>query len=114
MSLLRTAARTAVITSTATRAHGRAAARQQGKWAAQHAAPAPAPVPVPVATPAPANLYRDVQGDGFRPSPTSRGVNVATLHYGIEEFEIDPDTDGRTVLGWFTQAERSRHAGVAG
>ena len=56
MSLLRTAARTAVITSIATRAHGRAAVRQQGKWAAQHAAPAPAPVPVPVATPAPAPL----------------------------------------------------------
>lgn len=58
MGLLRTAARTAVITSTATRVHGRAAARQQGRWAAQQP-PAPAPVappppPAPPATAAPA------------------------------------------------------------
>ncbi len=34
MSLLRTAARTAVITGTATRVHHRTAAKQQAKWAA--------------------------------------------------------------------------------
>lgn len=58
MGLMRTAARTAVITSTATRVHGRAAARQQNRWAAQSpapvAAPAPAPAPAPPAAPAPA------------------------------------------------------------
>lgn len=65
MGLLRTAARTAVITSTATRVHGRAAARQQRQWAAQQqpaaapAAPQPAPpapaahAPAPPAPPAP-------------------------------------------------------------
>ena len=39
MGLLRTAARTAVITGTATRVHGRVAARQQSRWAQQTAAP---------------------------------------------------------------------------
>lgn len=56
MGLLRTAARTAVVTSTATRVHGRVAARQQGAWADQTAAPPPppaAPAPPPAA-PAPA------------------------------------------------------------
>lgn len=45
MGLLRTAARTAVVTSTATRVHQRTAARQQGRWAQPVAAPAPLPVP---------------------------------------------------------------------
>lgn len=57
MGLLRTAARTAVITGTATRVHGRAAARQQGQWAAQQAAAqpaAPAPAAPAPAAPAPA------------------------------------------------------------
>ena len=53
MRLLRTAARTAVITGTATRVHGRVAARQQGRWAEQTAAPPPhvpaAPAPDPSA-----------------------------------------------------------------
>lgn len=56
MGLLRTAARTAVITGTATRVHGRAAARQQGQWAAQQAAAqaaAPPPAAPPPAAPAP-------------------------------------------------------------
>jgi hypothetical protein len=48
MSLLRTAARTAVITSTATRVHQRTAARQQGRWAEPAAAPQPAQVVAPV------------------------------------------------------------------
>ena len=50
MGLMRTAARTAVITSTATRVHGRAAARQQNRWAAQ--SPAPVAAPAPAAPPA--------------------------------------------------------------
>ncbi|USQ77851.1 SHOCT domain-containing protein [Ornithinimicrobium cryptoxanthini] len=61
MSLLRTAARTAVITSTATRVHQRASRRQSGQWAEQHqqpvapAAPEPPPAAAPAApTPAPA------------------------------------------------------------
>jgi hypothetical protein len=45
MGLLRTAARTAVITGTATRVHGRVAARQQGRWAQQTAAPPPQVAP---------------------------------------------------------------------
>jgi len=45
MGLLRTAARTAVITGTATRVHGAVAARQQRRWAAQTAAPTPPPSP---------------------------------------------------------------------
>jgi hypothetical protein len=54
MGLLRTAARTAVITGTATRVHGRTVARQQAQWAAQQpAAPAPA-APVAPAPPPPA------------------------------------------------------------
>lgn len=51
MGLLRTAARTAVITGTATRVHGRVAAKQQGSWAEHTAAPVPPPPP---AAPAPA------------------------------------------------------------
>lgn len=57
MSLLRTAARTAVITSTATRVHQRTAAKQQARWAAANAAAAPAapaPAAPPVAPPPPA------------------------------------------------------------
>jgi hypothetical protein len=53
MGLLRTAARTAVITGTATRVHGSVAARQRNRWAAQTAAPPQAPPP-PAAPPAPA------------------------------------------------------------
>ena len=59
MSLLRTAARTAVITGTATRVHHRTAAKQQGRWAAANAAPpaaqpvAPAPVAQQPVAPAP-------------------------------------------------------------
>lgn len=53
MGLLRTAARTAVITSTATRVHGRAAARQQGQWAAQQPPPPPPPAAAPAAPPPP-------------------------------------------------------------
>ena len=53
MGLLRTAARTAVITGTATRVHGRVAAKQQGQWAEQTAAP-PVAAPQPVAQPVPA------------------------------------------------------------
>jgi hypothetical protein len=65
MGLLRTAARTAVITGTATRVHGRVASRQQAQWAQQNAAPpqaaplqaappqyAPGPPPPPAAPPA--------------------------------------------------------------
>jgi Short C-terminal domain len=47
MGLLRTAARTAVITGTATRVHGAVAARQQNRWAQQTAAPPPGPPPAP-------------------------------------------------------------------
>ena len=47
MGLLRTAARTAVITGTATRVHGRVAARQRDRWAEQTAAPAPSPATAP-------------------------------------------------------------------
>lgn len=55
MGLLRTAARTAVITGTATRVHNRVAAQQQGRWAAQTAAPPPPPAePAGPATPSPA------------------------------------------------------------
>lgn len=55
MGLLRTAARTAVITSTATRVHGRAAARQQGQWAAQQVTTTTPPAPPqPVAADQPA------------------------------------------------------------
>ncbi len=49
MGLLKTAARTAVITSTATRVHARNQARQQQQWAAQP----PPPPPPPSAQPAP-------------------------------------------------------------
>lgn len=57
MGLLRTAARTAVITSTATRVHQRTAARQQGTWAAQQPPTAPtAPAPAPSPAPAPVGL----------------------------------------------------------
>lgn len=45
MGLLRTAARTAVITGTATRVHNRVAARQRGRWAEQTAAPHPPAAP---------------------------------------------------------------------
>ena len=59
MGLLRTAARTAVITGTATRVHGRVAAKQQGRWAEQTAAPTPIAPPPPAApaasAPAPAD-----------------------------------------------------------
>jgi hypothetical protein len=52
MGLLRTVARTAVITGTATRVHNRVAGRQQARWAEQTAAPlAPVSAPPP---PAPA------------------------------------------------------------
>lgn len=59
MSLLRSAARTAVITSTATRVHQRASRRQSGQWAEQHqqpvapAAPEPPPAAPPTAPAAP-------------------------------------------------------------
>lgn len=51
MGLLKTAAKTAVITSTATRVHGRNARRQQARWAEQTAAQ-PAPVAAPPPAPA--------------------------------------------------------------
>jgi len=51
MPLMRMAARTAVISGTATAVSGRVARRQQGRWAAQEAAPAPA-APPPAAAPA--------------------------------------------------------------
>lgn len=60
MGLLRTAARTAVITGTATRVHNRVAGRQQDRWARQTAAPpAAAPPPAPAAPPPPAAPARD-------------------------------------------------------
>ena len=60
MGLLRTAARTAVITGTATRVHGRIASRQQGQWAQQTAAPPPPPAASPPpAAPPPAAPPRD-------------------------------------------------------
>ncbi len=61
MSLLRTAARTAVITGTATRVHHRTAAKQQAKWAAANAAPAPAPAPVAQQPVAPAPIAPPVE-----------------------------------------------------
>ena len=51
MGLLRTAARTAVITGTATRVHHRVAAKQQGQWAEQTTAPQAAPQAAPPAAP---------------------------------------------------------------
>lgn len=54
MGLLRTAARTAVITSTATRVHARTAERQRGRWATpQQAAPPPQAPPPQEPLPAP-------------------------------------------------------------
>jgi len=38
---------------------------------------------------------------------------MATLHYGTETFEIDPDYDAKTVLGWFTKGERARRSAVS-
>ncbi|MFD5812372.1 SHOCT domain-containing protein [Rhodococcus aetherivorans] len=57
MSLLKTAARTAVASSV----HGRVQRRQQARWAAAHHDPAPvASSPVPAAGPAPAAAPQDV------------------------------------------------------
>ncbi|CCW14425.1 MULTISPECIES: SHOCT domain-containing protein [Rhodococcus] len=57
MSLLKTAARTAVASSV----HGRVQRRQQARWAAAHHDPAPAASsPAPAAGPAPAAAPQDV------------------------------------------------------
>ena len=67
MGLLRTAARTAVVTSTATSVHGRVAARQQGAWASQTAAPPPSAAD---AAPAPGAVA---------PTPPDPGVMIGHL-----------------------------------
>lgn len=55
MGLLRTMARTAVISGTATNVSNRVDRRQRGRWAAQTAASSPAPPPpAPAAAPTPA------------------------------------------------------------
>ena len=79
MSLLRTAARTAVITGTATRVHHRTAAKQQAKWAAANAAPvAPQPVAASAAAPAPVAPDTGAMLDQLRQLGELRAAGVLT------------------------------------
>ena len=90
MSLLRTAARTAVITGTATRVHHRTAAKQQAKWAAANAAP---PAAQPVA-----------------PAPAAQQVAPAPVAPPVEAAPAAPDTGA--MLDQLRQLGELRAAGV--